>query len=240
MPWSRMTLFGALAMLAIVWIGVPMRASAAPAAAPPDGSYAFTVVRAGLKSGDSAVTVRRTAASIAVHEVETFVAVNDTVDETLDSGTLMPQSYVSSFPLTSEVGITAHLAFYSGGARETVDGTSGATDFRLENGTTHIVVIDGAMMAGFLFLPAQVKALSLNSFTVLSPSRADTYNCRIDPSASPARPGTVPAADASLTVDGTSPAGNVHFVEWFDPKTMVVDEVDVPANQVTIARVRSK
>ena len=238
MSLSWKTQFAACATLAFVWMGASVGTSPAAALSPSDGTYAFTVMRAGQKSGDSTVTVKRAGATVAVHEVETFGGTADTVDETLDLGNLAPQGYVSSFPLSAEVRVTAHLAFYSGGARQTVDGTSGATDFRLESGTTRVIAIDGAMMTGFLFLPAQVKALSLNSFTVLSPSRADTYKCRVDASANPSRPAGVPAADVSLTVDGTSPGGNVHFVEWFDPQTMVVDEVDVPANQVTITRTR--
>jgi hypothetical protein len=237
MSWFRTARRAAPIALLTALIAAPVCAANAPAA-PPDGVYAFTVNRAGQKSGDSTVTVKRIGASITVHELETFVGITDTVDETLEPNDLQPTSYLSSFPLTSEVGITAHLAFYSGGAKETVDGVSGETDFQLESGTTRLVVVDGAMMAGFLFLPAQVKALSLSSFTTLSPSRADTYACSVDSAAKPTRPDALPQTDVSITVNGTSPAGNVRFIEWYDRQTMIVDEVDVPAEQVTIARTR--
>lgn len=238
MEWSRMARRGALYGTTLVMLAAPLGAVGAPAPAPADGSYAFTVARGGQKVGDSTVTVRLAGSSITVHEVETFVGVTDTVDESLDPGNLTPTSYTSSFPLTSEVGITARLAFYSGGAKETVDGTTGQTDFKNENGTSHLVVVDGAMMSGFLFLPAQIRALALASFTTLSPSRADTYYCQVDGTANPTRPPAVPQADSSLTINGTSPTGNVQFVEWYDPKSMVVDEVDVPAVQVTMSRTR--
>ena len=227
----------ALTALVTALVAAPVCAANAPPA-PPDGAYAFAVIRAGQKSGDSTVTVKRIGASITVHELETFVGVTDTVDETLEPNDLQPTSYLSSFPLTSEVGITAHLAFYSGGAKETVDGVSGETDFHLETGTTRLLVVDGAMMAGFLFVPAQVKALSLSGFTALSPSRADTYDCKVDWAAKPTRPDALPQTDVSMTVNGSSPAGNVRFIEWYDPQTMIVDEVDVPAEQVTITRTR--
>src|SRR5205807_5400907 len=164
MSWTRMVQRIVISTLTCAMLTAPIGAVAAPAAAPADGTYGYTVIRSGQKAGDSTVSVKRAGAGISVHEVETFTGVTDTVDETLDPNSLMPTAYVASFPLTAEVGITAHLAFYSGGARETVDGTSGATDFRLETGTTHLVVVDGAMMSGFLFLPAQVKALALRSF----------------------------------------------------------------------------
>lgn len=236
MSWSRPARHAILMALGCALMAGPVGAAGAPAVAPPDGTYTFVVMRAAQKSGDSTVTVRRMGASIIVHEVETFTGVTDTVDETLEPNDLLPTSYLTSFPLTSEVGITAHLAFYSGGAKETVDGTSGQTDFKLETGTAHLVVVDGAMMAGFLFIPAQIKALSLSAFTALSPSRADTYSCKVDLTAKPTRPPGLPETDVTVTVNGSSPTGNVRFVEWYDPQTMIVDEVDVPAERVTITR----
>jgi len=239
MAWSRAAHSAALIALVVCTLSAtPAGAANGPAVAPPDGTYAFVVTRAGQKSGDSTVTVKRVGASITVHELETFTGVTDTVDETLEPNDLLPTSYLTSFPLTPEVGITAHLAFYTGGAKQTVDGISGETDFQLETGTTRLIVVDGAMMAGFLFLPAQVKSLSLSTFTALSPSRADTYACKVDPAANPTRPSSLPAKDISITVNGTSPAGDVRFVEWYDPQTMIVDEMDVPAEQVTITRTR--
>jgi hypothetical protein len=228
----------AYAALVFALLAAAASAAGTPAAAPPDGTYAFVVTRGVQKSGDSTVTVKRMGAAIIVHEVETFVGVTDTVDETLEPNDLLPTSYIASFPLTSEVGITAHLSFFTEGAKETVDGTSGETDFRLETGTTRLIVVDGAMMTGFLFVPAQIQSLSLSTFTALSPSRADTYNCKVDPAAKPTRPATLPATDVSVTINGSSPTGNVRFVEWYDPQSMIVDEVDVPAEQVTITRTR--
>ena len=228
----------ALFSLLLASLTAPQGAVAAPAAAPGDGTYSYTITRNGAKVGDSTVTVRRNATSITVHEVESFSAITDTVDASLDLTNLSPTSYSSSFPLNAEIGVTAHLSFYSGGARETVDGTTGATDFRLENGTSKLVVVDGAMMTGFLFLPAQIRAQSLSTFTALAPSAADTYKCRLEGGSNFTRPELVPAADASIVVDGSSNSANVQFVEWYDPQSMTVDEVDVPTHQVTIIRKR--
>jgi hypothetical protein len=30
----------------------------------------------------------------------------------------------------------------------------------------------------------------------------------------------------------------VNFIEWYDPQSMIVDEIDVPAQQVVIARTK--
>lgn len=214
-------------------------AASAVAPAPPDGSYKYAVSRGGSNVGNAALTVKRAAPSVSIHEVETFGGVTETVDESLDGGDLSPTSYVSSFPVTSDVAVTAHIAFYSGGARESVDSVPGSTDFRLESGTTRLVIVDGAMATGFLFLPAQVKAQNLTAFTLLAPSLADTYYCRVNATASPPRPAGLPSADIGVTFDGTSQNGNTEFVVWYDPTTFIVDEVDVPTQQVTIARVRS-
>lgn len=211
----------------------------AAALAPADGSYKYSVTRGGSSVGSTVVTVKRAAPSITIHEVETFGGVTETVDESLDAGDLSPTAYVSTFPVTSDVAVTARVAFYSGGARFTVDTVPGSTDFRVETGTTRLVVVDGALATGFLFLPAQIRAQALNVFTVYAPSGAETFYCRINATAAPPRPTGLPAPDLPLTVDGTSQSGNTEFVVWYDPTSLVVDEVDVPTQQVTIARVRT-
>ena len=232
---SRTRMGVALGSLALAFtVGAPT-AIAAPAA-PSDGTYTFVVERGGQKVGDSSVSVKRGAFGVAVHEAETFPGISETVDETLDPSDLRPTSYVSSFPLSSEVGVTARVAFDAGGAKQTVDGTTGITDFRLESGTSRMLVIDGVMASGFLMLPAQIQAMSIDAFTLLSPSRADTYDCRSKATGSAFRPAGIPAADVAIQVDGSSAEGGTQFIEWYDPHTMVVDEVDVPASQVTISR----
>lgn len=211
----------------------------AAAAAPPDGSYKYSVARAGSSVGSTALTVQRTAPGVTIHEVETFGGVTETVDESLSGGDLSPTAYVSTFPVTSDVTVTARVAFYSGGARFTLDTVPGSTDFRVEPGTTRLVVVDGALATGFLFLPAQVRAQGLSTFTLYAPSAANTFYCTVNTTATPPRPAGLPAADISLTVDGTAQGTNTEFVVWYDPVSLVVDEVDVPTQQVTIARVRS-
>ena len=238
MVWPRLATRTALVGAAII-IGIGPVAARAAATAPPDGSYAFAVSRGGVKVGTAAVTVRRAAPSVTVHEVETFTGVTETADESLDMDALSPTSYVSSFPVTSDIGVTARISFDSLGARETVDGVTGSTDFRLESGTSRLVVVDGAMATGFLFLPAQVKAQQLTAFTLLSPSLADTYYCTVNASATPPRPPGLPGGDVSLTIDGSAPSSTTEFDIWYDPQTLNVDEIDVPSQETTIARVRT-
>jgi hypothetical protein len=212
-----------------------MAVAAAPPASPPDGTYAFTLTQNGQKFGDSSVTVKHDAVSLSVHEVEsrTSIASPYVVDESVDPIALTPTSYTATFPINASVVVTGHLAFDPGGATFTVDGTSGSTDFRLEQGTTREVVLDGALISGFLLLPSQVKAQGLTSFTVVAPTGTQSVVAQVDPSAQPARPADVPASDTSLAI-----SGNVNFVEWYDPQTMIVDEIDVPAQQVVINRTK--
>ena len=95
------------------------------------------------------------------------------------------------------------------------------------------------MATGFLFLPAQIRAESLSTFTLFAPSGAQTFYTVLNATATPPRPAGLPPADVSLTLDGTAQSGNIEFVVWYDPTTFIVDEIDVPTQQVTIARVRS-
>ncbi|MBV8490703.1 MAG: hypothetical protein JO199_09255 [Candidatus Eremiobacteraeota bacterium] len=53
------------------------------------------------------------------------------------------------------------------------------------------------------------------------------------PSASAQRPASVPASDVALAVGGSVP-----FVVWYDPATLVPDEIDVPSQSATVTRVR--
>jgi len=238
MAWPRLTTCTAILSAAVI-VGTGPAAARAAATAPPDGSYSFAVSRGGMRVGTAAVTVRRAAPSVTVHEVETFTGVTETADESLDMDELLPTSYVSSFPVTSDIGVTARITFDSQGARETVDGVTGSTDFRLESGTSRIVVIDGAMATGFFFLPAQVKAQDLTAFTLLSPSLADTYYCTVNGTATPPRPPGLPGADVSLTIDGSSPSSTTEFDIWYDPQTLTADEIDVPSQETSITRVRT-
>src|SRR5690348_6421910 len=115
MSMSRMAMTHVLgaAACALAIATAPAGAKAA-APAPADGSYKYAVTRAGASVGSTIVTVKRVAASVTIHEIETFGSVTETVDESLDGGDLSPTSYVSTFPVTSDVtAVTARVAFYS-------------------------------------------------------------------------------------------------------------------------------
>lgn len=236
MTLSRMAMGVSLSLAACLIASGSVRADP-PAAAPPDGTYSFSVIRAGSTVGSSTVTVKRVAPSVTVHEVETFGAVTETVDESLDQSRLASTAYASTFPVSTDVTATARVALYNGGARVTLDTVPGSTDFKDESGTSSLVVVDGAMVTGFLFLPAQVKAQGLSAFTILAPSQMNTLYCTVNATAAAPRP-AVPAPDLGMTIDCTASTGNTEFVVWYDPQSLVVDEIDVPTQQVTIARAR--
>lgn len=236
MTLSRMAIGISLSMAA-GFLAASTAGAGAAAIAPPDGSYSYSVTRSGSAVGTSAVTVKRDAPSITVHEVETFGGVTETVDESLDQDQVSPTSYVSSFPVSTDVTATARVAFYQGGARITLDTVPGSTDFKVESGTSNLVVVDGALASGFLFLPAQLKAQNLSAFTILAPSQMSTLYCTNNRTASPPRPNGLPAPDAAMTVDCNANGNTTEFDIWFDPQSFVVDEIDVPTQQVTIARV---
>jgi len=227
-----------VALAAVAALAGSAAASVASAAAlpacPPDGTYTYVLNAGAQKFGDSSIVVKHDAVSVSLHEVEAVATGQRTSDETVEPVMLTPTSYAETFPINPSVTVTAHYTFDPGGAKLSVDGTAGATDFRLEQGTTHQIVMDGAMMSGFLLLPSQVKAQGFTSVTTLVPSTAQQVVFQIDASASPTRPSTVPAADVSLAVTGST-----SFIEWYDPHTMLVDEVDVPAQQVVISRTKT-
>jgi hypothetical protein len=53
----------------------------------------------------------------------------------------------------------------------------------------------------------------------------------VDQAMKPARPAAVPAGDASISVSDP-----IEFTLWYDPATLIVDELDVPQQQAIYTR----
>lgn len=206
--------------------------SAVPAA-PADGTYTYVSTVAKRGSGQTDVTVKRDASSLLLTERSSgksdMVSGSGTAALTLDAQ-LAPSAYQATYSFGG-APVTVKMAF--DGAKATEQSAQGSVDYGLGSTARHFVVVDGVMLSGYLALPAQMNAWQDAAVMGIVPMIGKSYPLAIDATANPARPASVPANDRLLAFSQP-----VAFAIWFDPSTLVVDEIDVPSQQATIVRRR--
>jgi hypothetical protein len=219
----------ALFLLAAVALATPAAKLAMPAAAPPDGAYSYSVSAVGVVS-DSTITVKRAADGLHVSEVTDIAGKHATASLALDLTTLAPLSYSATYLGSQDVS----LAFNVNGASETVYGqTAQPVMLAPLPGAPRLVILDGALLSGFVMLPAIAAITSDTSVTGVLPARAANYAVSLNRNLKPPHPQSVPAGDVPLS--SISPTA---FTIWYDPKTFVMHELDVPLQNVIVTLVK--
>lgn len=214
-----------LVVALLVW---QLAASGGPAPAPPDARYTYSFSREGSTLGTTTIILKRDAGALKVHESATTTAGTAETDEELDAGTLVPTSYRAAYAGRGETA-KVKLTFDADGATEMIEGKTDPLPLKFLAGTTNDIVLDGALMSGFLLLPAQVHVANVAVFSAIAPIAGQQVVLTVDGAAKPDKPATAPAGDSSLSVSGPVP-----FIEWYDPTTFVVDELDVPSQQFVV------
>jgi hypothetical protein len=211
--------------------------SAAPAyadaAAPvsPDGVYSYTLKQNGGVLGNSTVTVRRSADGVHFRESQTLTTplgpVDAQADEAVDGNNYAPLTWVATYT-ASGASHSFRLGISGSRAIQNVDGAS-RVPLVQQPGTQGITILDQALVSGFMVLPAQVAAGKAGVLTMLVPSANLALALRIDAGAAPAKPANAAAGDISLSVMSPLP-----LTVWYDPKTLIVDVIDVPSQSLVI------
>jgi len=217
-------------MLALVFV---LAAAAAPPA-PADGVYTYTVNVGGAQAGKT--TIRLTHAPAGIQLTESASANFNGADFAANAtmrldANLAPTSYTAVYNAPAKT-VHAALAVNGNSASETSD--TGNTTFPLAANTKNYAVLDGTLFAGFFMLPAQLRAWNAQAVTAVSPMFGRAPALAIDAALKPDRPKDVPAADSAISVSDP-----VAFTLWYDPSTLVVDELVVPDQDATYARVRT-
>jgi hypothetical protein len=191
------------------------------------GTYNYVATLAGSPSGKTAITVTHNpdgSVSIAEDSAGSFQGVAGSAKATLTLG--RDDATVTAYGAHLLVGANAVDSSASfAGKTATVSGLGGTQSFTLSPGQ-QFVLVDGALMSGFIALPSQVAAWPNAPLQLIQPIYGQATALLTDAAAKPVRPADVPSADASLTVTGPVP-----MVEWYDPATMVPDEIVVSAEQ---------
>lgn len=207
-------------------------ALSAPSPAPADGTYTYLMSMNGSQIGTTAVTVTRDPlGNVVLSESEsgTMNGRSGAIKDTLKLGpTLSPLQYLANASIADSRNMKTVLAFKGDEATQSGDVTK---TYDLVASAKHFVVLDFGPFTGYFAFPAQMQAWDNQPVVAIIPMYAQGMPISVDQSIAVNRPQSVPAADAHVTV-----ASPVQFTMWYDPKTLVVDELDVPAEGVQVVR----
>lgn len=199
---------------------------------PADGTYTYVMSLNGAQVLKSAVTVKRDlAGNIVLNESGTgsLNGRSGSIRDTLTlNPALAPVGYSALASLADSRSMQSALAFKDGEATQSGDVTK---TYDLVADAKHFVVLDFGPFSGYFALPAQMQAWSDAPVVAIMPMYAQGMPITIDQTLKPDRPKTVPASDAQISVKNPVP-----FTVWYDPKTLVVDEMDVPTQGVSVTR----
>lgn len=200
--------------------------------APPAGTYHYVTTMNGSTVANSAITVSRDATGqIVLTETGsgTMNGQDGSIQDTLTlDPTLAPAGYQALASLADSKGMKAALTFQGDQAKQTGDVTK---TYALSPAAKHFVVTDFGPFTGYFALPAQMQAWSNAPVVAIVPMYAQRIPFSVDPTMQPARPAAVPAADQQISVRKP-----VQLTIWYNPTTLVVDEMDVPAENINVKR----
>jgi hypothetical protein len=196
------------------------------------GTYAYKTQYNGVNLGTSTLTVKGDAGSTQISEQTSgsYSGTSGNANATLVlNADLSPVSYRASGSMGGSP--IADSATITGSNAQVTNAQGSLVSFQLENGAKHFVVVDLGTLAGFFPLPAQMKAWNNDPVQALIPSFGQSFPFTPRADTSLQRPTGVPAADVALVF-----TGHTQFNVWYDPTTLVPDEIDVPAQNLLITR----
>jgi hypothetical protein len=217
--------------------------TATPAPAPSPGG-ALQTIAPGTYTYKSAINGQSVGSSTIV--VKQNGAVTEIDEQTAGTINGVQASAKATLNLAADLSPSAYQGEYQGGgqaAKTTVTFTetaanavtpAGPKSFPLLGTANHFIVLDGALLSGFVALPAEMRAWNNATVTAIAPVYGQSLSLAPDPSVKPNRPATVPGADLAVSVSGQIP-----FTVWYDPSTNIADELDVPSQGIVVTRVKS-
>jgi hypothetical protein len=196
------------------------------------GTYTYTAMLSGANVGTSTVTVKNVNGAMQIDEQASGAMGGDkaSANATLQLGAdLAPTSYtLTGTNNGSPVKDAATIA----GTTATVTNVHGQTQpIDLLASTKHFVVLDFGAFAGFVALPAQMRAW--NNAIVLAVVPSIGQSVALIPAATQPTtpPAGVPAGDVAVAFEGQTA-----FTIWYNPATNIPDQIDVTAQGLTVTR----
>lgn len=192
---------------------------------PPDGTYAYTLFYAGGSLGTSTVVVSTPVpGTVVVKESARYQlpALTATTTAQYDAATLTLKVYAGDF--TTAKGPLHMIVGVKPGAL-TVEAPPAAPVDIPADPSAPVELVGDNLIGVAMMVPAVLHAAGARAFTLAVVPAGPALVVKVAADAPASRPATVPAGDASLTVD----AATVRFVYWYDPATYVVHDIAIPA-----------
>jgi hypothetical protein len=218
-----------------------LAAATAGAAFPAAGTYRYAATMNGEPAGHWTLNVKTGSDGPEIDEnsVAIFAGVQMSAKASLTLGAdLAPVTYEGNYRaagLNPIVSVTAT----PDGATVTSSEAPPARTLALVPNTRHLVIIDPGLAAGLFALPAQLAAWGEDSLTWVTPISAEAASLVTQSNVPAAHPAGVPPDDVAISMVGTSSAGRIPVTIWYDPSTMVPDQIEVPSQNAVLTRLRS-
>ena len=209
-------------------VSPPSRAAQAGAGAAaaqiPQGTYRYAMSAGGSTIGSSTIVVERSGGTVSIGESATMGGTSLVSHRSLDATTFATLAYQADASgkhlVASFEGNSATLA--QGTASASIAAAPGAPFFVNDN-----------MVAGFAQVPATLEVTAAKQLTLACVCAGFvSVLANVLQAAAPARPAGVPADDDVVTISMEGAVASL----WFDPKTAVLDRLDLPSQQFTIVR----
>ncbi|PZR55997.1 MAG: hypothetical protein DLM50_09255 [Candidatus Meridianibacter frigidus] len=206
--------------------------SAAPSV-PPPARYQYEGFIDGKTVGNNSLTLKRGPDEYIVDEkADAHLPTGDqsaATHMTLDNQ-LRPTDYSATYTVFDEPA-KATVSF-SDRVATMVMGSDTKT-IPMGGSSRSFIVLDTSLVSGYFLLPAQVRAFAGADLTAIIPGQGGSAFLNVIPNDRPARPSDVPAGDVSISF-----AGEIPFVEWYEPSTLILDELSMPVQNLVVKRRR--
>ena len=202
---------------------------------PASGTYRYTASMSGQPIGSWSVTVATGTNQTTIDENSNAsvmgIQLNATASLVLGPD-LAPLRYGGQYR-TSTQAPSVSVALTPNSATAVGAMTSQPQQLTLAANTQRFVVIEPGLLAGLFALPAQMAAWKDPTVTWITPATAQAQPLSASTSSSSARPAGLPAQEAVLSIDHP-----IAVTIWYDPATLVPDEISVPSQNAVLTRVR--
>jgi hypothetical protein len=211
--------------VALFAVGIPLLSAADPLR-PPNGTYRYELRLKGVVAGASTVVVRGGTDAFSVDDHSHFTSLHVAAHAVARyaNASLALLSYSADIALPSG---TRHTDVTVAPGRMTIAAGSQHVDVAADP-SAPLEILGDNLTGTTVMVPAIVQAAGATRFTYAATSGGIAVLATVVPDAIPARPIGLLSRDLWLVVD----AGKIREIFWYNPATLVVDDLEIPAQSI--------